>query len=217
VGACRGVEYFVSITRDDGRNDFQVKLKARNSNDYQIATRFEALLTADTGETARREGGSRIHPQREAQDLSYRLGAPFQTPVNRALPVQVRRLQLTLVETANVEVLPSYATDSTYLDDFRDFPKTQCSNLAADFQPSANARFIGLTETCYNRLPTWTAVCQQAVEEILKTAATSSPSAIPCLKEWRNFQQCYSVYAYGPNPDPKPDCNSKVPACTLPQ
>ncbi|MBI4459656.1 MAG: hypothetical protein HY648_06325 [Acidobacteria bacterium] len=137
IGTCGGVEYSDSITKDDGRNEFEVKLKARNTTNHLVATRFEAVLLSEEGEKNPRQGNSRIPAGREVEASpltpSFHLGTPFPTPVKRPVPIQIKRLVLTTVETANVETPPPGASPSAYLNDFRDFPKDTCSNLTYDF------------------------------------------------------------------------------------
>jgi hypothetical protein len=215
VGICSGVEYFVAVTRDDGRNDLQIKLKAVNRTGQLRATRFKAVLTSSTGEKKYREGGVRVGPGREADGASFNLGQPFEMPVGAPLPPRLVKLEFTMVETSNVETPPAYATPSTYLSDFVDYPKVPCRFVTQDFGGSALPAFMQLTNACYRALPRWIPACQDAVDEIYTYSKTAPESTIPCLKEWRQFQKCYEAYAYGPNPDPRPDCVSQVPRCNL--
>jgi len=216
IGSCGGAEYFVSVSKYDGRNDTQVKLKARNVASHLVSTRFDVVLISDEGEKTIRAGGSRINPGREVDGNNFSLGRVFETRVNAVLPSRLVRLDFTRLETANVEKLPPYASPSTYLSDFHDFPKDICGPLSVGVEQGEVPRFMRLTTECYAKLPRWTPACQDAVDEILAVARTAPESRVPCLKDWRAFQQCYESYAYGPNPDPRPDCIQQLPRCNLP-
>jgi hypothetical protein len=217
IGRCGGLTYYFSITNDDGVNESEVKLKAVNENGYLAASRWEAVLTSEEGEKKYRSGGSRIRPGNEVEASplapAYFLGQPFQAPVNSALPVHISSLELSLVETANVEKVPAGAQPGAYLDDYRDYPKETCAHLSHTFTNASVPRFALLTNACYEALPKWTSNCQGAVDEIIAFANGKSGAALACLQEWRAFQKCYEVYAYGPNPNPKPECGPKIPRC----
>lgn len=218
AGSCNGVDYMYSITNDDGRNDPQVRLKVRNGTAQERATRFQIYLYSDAGADTRREGGSRVATGGERDDYSYRLGTPFQTPVNQTLPVRVSAIEFRSVVTSDVSKLPPYATPSTYLDDIRDYPHQSCGPWKISIQQPARAPFISYTEACYNQLPQWTRACQQAVDAIgpAYNAATTDAQK-DCVIRWRKFQKCYEIYAYGPNPAVRPQCQDEVPAdCELP-
>lgn len=216
LGVCGSVEYQVSVTKEDGRNELRVRLKARNLTDHEVATRFQAILVSSEGDKQDRKGGAvRINPRTEVEGSSFDLGLIFETPVNAVAPVPIARIEFPLVETADLETPPPSASPSTYLDPFRDFPKAMCTDLKYVFPTSRQPRFMQLTNECYARIPRWTDNCQAAVEEIMRYARTAPESEIPCLRQWRAFQQCYGVYAYGPNPNPKPECLNRVPRCNL--
>jgi hypothetical protein len=215
VTTCGDVEYQLAVTRDDGRNEFQLRLRARNLSGHLVATRFAATIISKEGKKKYREGGGRINPGRTIEGGTFNFGQLFETPVNAALPVGLSRVEFTLVETANVEKPLVPASPSTYLSDFRDFPKTPCAAFVHSFADSAIPRFMQLTNACALALPNWLPACQDAVEEILRYAKSAPPSALPCLKEWRAYQQCYGSYAYGPNPNPKPECLERVPRCNI--
>ena len=223
VGAasCGGATYFVSITKDDGRNDFELKVKVRNSPDHFISTRFEAELVSETGETVSRKGNSRVRKDSEIEASpltpTFFLGTPFMTPVNQKLPVHVTKIIFRLIETAEVDVPPRNIPPGAYVSDFRDYPRQTCTqDQTISFSPSPNSKFMGLTESCYNGLPNWKPLCQDAVEELVRRSRSAPEGAFPCLRRWRAFQKCYEIYANGPNPVPKPDCTTQVPACTPP-
>lgn len=221
AAVCSDATYFVSITKDDGRNDFELKVKVKNGSDHTISTRFEVEMVSEKGEVAGHNGNSRVRKAGEVEASpstpSFFLGTPFKTPVNQLLPEHVSKLVFTHIETANVDVPPSNASPSTYLNDFRDYPKQTCSDAqSVTFSPSPSSKFIGLTESCYNGLPTWKPVCQEAVEELVRRSRVAPENALPCMRRWRAFQKCYEIYAYGPNPNPKPDCTNEVPACEMP-
>jgi hypothetical protein len=222
AASCGEATYFVSITKDDGRNDFQLKVKVKNGPGHFISTKFDAELVSETGETISRKGNSRVRQNSEIEASpmtpSFFLGTPFMTPVNQTLPVHVSKIVFKLIETAEVDVPPKNIAPGAYVSDFRDYPKQTCDGeQALSFSSSPNSKFMGLTESCYNGLPTWNqAMCQAAVEELVNRAKQAPANALPCLRRWRAFQQCYEIYAMGPNPNPKPDCTNKVPACTPP-
>lgn len=213
VGSCGGVAYEVAISKDDGRNEFQLKLRAENRTSHLVATRFKAQIVSEFGDIKYREGGRRISAGRVADGLNFDLGLIFETPVNSPLPVHIQQLRLT-IDTANVETPLHPATPSTYLSDFADFPKESCT-LSHAFASSAMPRFMQLTTACYKLLPKWTATCQDAVDEIYAYSKTASERELPCLKEWRAFQKCYEVYAYGSAPAETPACLQQIPRCNL--
>lgn len=215
LGSCGGAVFSASISKDDGRNGFDVKFKIENTTEHRVSARYEATFLSEEGATARRMGGSRLNPHREYLEPGSETPV-FETPVNRPLPVHIRQLTLSVVETANIDVLPPYAGDSVYLNDFRDFPKETCHDLSITFGGALYSRMIGLTETCYNGLPQWQPACNQAVDEIVRIYPQAPGPAQSCLQEWRRFQKCYEAYAYGTHPDPTPSCVDKIPHCDLP-
>ena len=54
-GVCGGVEIWVGLSKDDGRNDFEVKLKFQNNDSHRVHARLEAVLLSDRQETAVRD------------------------------------------------------------------------------------------------------------------------------------------------------------------
>lgn len=73
------------------------------------------------------------------------------------------------------------------------------------------SRVAALTAQCTRGLPTWTPVCDQAVDALFAAAKTASPSELVCLKEWRAYHNCIGIYAHDSNPNPRPSCTP--PAC----
>ena len=215
VATCGDVEYQLSVTKHDGRNEVQMRLRARNLSDHLLATRFAATIVSKEGQKKYREGGGRVSPGRTIEGGTFHFGQLFETPVNAPLPVALSHVEFTTMETADIEKPLVRASPSTYLSDFRDFEKVRCAPGVHTIAASAVPRFMQLTSTCAVALPQWLPVCQDAVEEIIAYSKSAPPSAIPCLKEWRAFQQCYGSYANGPNPDPKPNCLERIPRCNV--
>jgi hypothetical protein len=110
AASCGEATYFVSITKDDGRNDFELKVKVRNGPDHLISTRFEAELVSETGETVSRKGSSRIRKDGEVaaspMTPSFFLGTPFMTPVNQTLPVHVSKIVFSTAEECRADDIP---------------------------------------------------------------------------------------------------------------
>jgi len=212
---CNGVGYDVAFSRYDGRNDVEVKVRLVNTSDKQRSTRFVANLDSDNGEHTRREGGARLNPLARSEGTSVLLGKVFETPVNQTLPTQVQRVTVD-IETADVSVLPPYATPSTYLHDFVDFPKQTC-HASASPPASRRPRFAALTEACYNGLPNWSPTCNQAVDALVGAYNGAPETARACMVEWRQFQKCYEGYAFDRTPNPAPRCVDKIPRCELPE
>jgi hypothetical protein len=76
---------------------------------------------------------------------------------------------------------------------------------------SSGSPVVTLTADCTRHLPSWTPVCDQAVDALFSAARTAPPSELTCLKEWRAYHQCIGVYAHDSNPNPAPTCTP--PAC----
>ena len=218
VAQCGGARYFASYSRYDGRNDPEAKFRIQNDTGHQIATRFEARFTARAGGEAQRTGGSRVGAGGSVEGPiipTLSTGILFQTPVNQVLPASVGNLVLD-IETADVSKPPPNAGPSTYLSDFRDFPKVVCKDVRVPVPQAPTAPFIALTAACYNVLPRWTPPCDQAVNALVAAFETAPESAKSCILEWRQFQKCYEVYAFESAPDPKPQCQSRIPHCAVP-
>jgi hypothetical protein len=177
LGFCGGAVFSASISKDDGRNGFDVKIKIENTTDNQIAARYEATFISEEGKTVYRKNASRLNSHREYLEPGSETTPIFETPANRPLPIHIRKLILTVVETANVDKPPLYAGDSVYLNDFRDYPKDTCGNFSISFPNALYSRMIGLTETCYNQLPKWQPACNQAVDEIVQVYDLAPMSA----------------------------------------
>jgi len=230
VGApCGGAQYYAARSKDDGRNDFEVKIKIENQNGHTIQTRFNAVVESAEGEKRQYGTGGlgRLNAKRTAEACSTYptlcLGVPFPSAVNQRTPTRVIRLKLTNVDVANIDAPPPNASPSAYLDPYRDYPNSNCKDLTIGFggggSPAkssaggSDVRFVQLTDTCVKGLPRWTKPdCDDAVDEILKAykRATSNDDQ-DCIKEWRTYQKCYEIYAYNSSPDPKPSC--RRPAC----
>src|SRR5438874_13661589 len=50
IGSCGGVDYLVAISKDDGSNDFELKIKIDNQNGHTVQTRLNALIESERGE-----------------------------------------------------------------------------------------------------------------------------------------------------------------------
>jgi hypothetical protein len=219
VTDCGGAKYSVSFSQDDGRNDVQVKLRVVNAAGRLISTRFKASLVSESGERARREGGSRINPGSvplEGGPLApaFHFGVLFPAAVNQHVPTRITGFTLD-IDTADVSKVPTGATPSTYLSDFHDYEVQRCGPSSVSVPRAMMPVFASLTMGCFNELPKWTPPCDQAVDEIMAAYKVAPEATKPCIAEWRQFQKCYEIYAFERAPDPKPQCNDKIPRCTL--
>jgi hypothetical protein len=220
VGSCGGVEYLVAISRDDGRNDFELKIKIDNKNSHTIQTRLNAVIESEGGDKKYRNnvGLGRLNARRAAAACSTSpslcFGSPFPSAVDQKTPTRIAKLTLTNVEVANIDAPPANASPAAYLDPYRDYPNTKCRNLAASFD-STSANFIKLTDSCVKGLPRWTKPdCDDAVDEILKAySRATSQSEQDCVKEWRAYQKCYEIFAFNSSPVPRPSCQR--PSCKV--
>lgn len=95
VGSCGGVEYLVAISKDDGRNDFELKLKIDNKNGHTIQTRLNAVIESEEGEKKYRDnlGIGRLNPRRAADACSTTpglcFGILFQSAVYQKKPTRI--------------------------------------------------------------------------------------------------------------------------------
>lgn len=218
--ACGGVQYYAAISKDDGRNDFEIKIKIENQNNHTIQTRFSAVVESAEGvKKSYHDGGlGRLNAKRTAEACStfssLCLGQPFPSAVNQRTPTHISRLTLQSVDVANIDAPPPDAAPSAYLDPYRDYPHTRCENLSVSFGGS-DVKFIRLTDSCVKGLPRWTKPdCDDAVDEIIKAYNDATTQAAQdCIKEWRAYQKCYEIYAFNSSPNPKPACQR--PTCKL--
>lgn len=218
VGSCGGVEYLAAISKDDGRNDFELKIKIANQNGHAIQTRLNAVIESEEGQKKYRDnvGVGRLNPMRAAEACSTTpglcFGILFRSAVYQKAPTRITKLTLTNVDVANIDAPPANASPAAYLDPYRDYPNTKCKNLSVSFG-GASANFIKLTDSCVKGLPRWTKpACDDAVDEILKAySQATSPSDQDCIKEWRTYQKCYEIYAFNSGPVPRPSCHR--PSC----
>ena len=216
VGTCGGATYEATQSRYDARNDVLVKVRVRNTTSHVIATRFEFVAASDDGQTANRSAGSRVRPGGLVEGPAFDLGKLFEMAVNALFPPRLQNATFRIIETADVEKLPPYASPTTYLNDFKDFPKETCRYVGFPIGQVQLPSFMVMTASCYRSLPRWTTTCQNAVDALVGLGNTASESQLTCLREWRNFQKCYEVYAFDQNPVPEPDCLPKIPRCTYP-
>jgi hypothetical protein len=218
--ACGGVQFYAAISKDDGRNDFEIKVKIENRNNHTIQTRFNAVIESVDGAKKYRDraGLGRLNAMRTAEACSMFpslcLGTPFPSAVNQQTPTHISKLTLNGIYVANIDAPPPNASPSAYLDPYRDYPNTHCEKLTVNFGGS-NVRFIKLTDNCVKSLPRWTKPdCDDAVDEIIKAYnSTTSQSDQECIKQWRTYQKCYEIYAFNSAPNPRPSCQR--PACKL--
>lgn len=72
IGSCGGVEYLVAISKDDGRNDFELKIKINNQNNHTVQTRLNAAIESENGKTTHREnfGIGRLNGRRSVDACS---------------------------------------------------------------------------------------------------------------------------------------------------
>jgi hypothetical protein len=218
--ACGGVQYYAAISKDDGRNDFEIKVKIENQNNHTIQTRFNAVIESEEGTKKYHDnaGLGRLNAKRTAEACStfpsLCMGALFPSAVNQRTPTRISRLTLSRVDVANIDAPPPNASPSAYLDPYRDYPNSHCENLSVSFAGS-NVKFIRLTDNCVKGLPRWTKPdCDDAVDEIVKAFnRTTSQADQGCIKEWRAYQKCYEIYAFNSSPSPSPSCQR--PTCKL--
>jgi hypothetical protein len=221
VGFCGGVGYLAAISSDDGRNDFELKLKIDNKNNHTIQTRLSAVIHSENGDKKYRDnvGLGRLNARRAADACSTTpslcFGVLFPSAVFQKQPTRIAKLVLTNVDVANIDAPPANASPAAYLDPYRDYPHTNCRDLSITFPSDTNARFVTLTDSCVKGLPKWTKPdCDDAVDEILSAfKRATSPSDQDCIKQWRDYQKCYEIYAFNSNPTPRPSCER--PACRL--
>jgi len=214
VGSCGGVDYLAAISSDNGRNDFELKLKVDNKNNHTVQTRVSAVIDSQNGEKKYRDnvGLGRLNAGRSADACSTTpslcFGVLFPSAVFQKQPTRIAKLVLTNVEVANIDAPPANASPAVYLDPYRDYPHTTCRGLSITFPGGTSPRFINLTDKCVKGLPQWTKPeCDDAVDEILKAfKRAASAKDQDCIKQWRDYQKCYEIYAFDSNPVPRPSC-----------
>jgi hypothetical protein len=89
------------------------------------------------------------------------------------------------------------------------YQQVQATPIPSGNTGAAMSPVVALTDQCAAKLPNWTPTCDQAVDALFARAKTASADEIPCLKEWRAYHNCISVYAYGRTPNPacvRPTC-----------
>jgi hypothetical protein len=221
VGSCGGVDYLAAISSDDGHNDFELKLKIDNKNSYAIQTRLSAVVHSENAEKKNLDnvGLGKLNGNRASEACStipgLCFGALFPSAVFQKQPTRIAKLVLTNVDVANIDAPPANASPAVYLDPYRDYPHTKCRDLSITFQSDIKARFVSLTDRCVLGLPKWSKPdCDDAVDEILKAfKQATSPEDQKCIKQWRDYQKCYEIYAFESNPVPRPSCER--PACRI--
>jgi hypothetical protein len=221
VGSCGGVDFLAAVSVADGRNDAELKLKIDNKNSHAIQTRMNAVVESAEGETKSRDnfGIGRLNGKRATEACSTTpglcFGVLFPSAVFQKEPTQIAKLSLTKVKVANIDAPPANASPSVYLDPFHDFPTTKCRDLSITFESGGSHAFIKLTDKCVKALPRWTKPdCDDAVDEIVKSyARATTVTDQNCIKDWREYQKCYEIYAYDSNPVPRPSC--RRPACKV--
>jgi len=225
IGSCGGVDLFVAVSADDGRNDFELKIKIDNKNLHAIQTRFSAFIQSEAGEKTYRSnvGLGRLNGGRTAEACSTTpslcFGVLFPSAVFQKQPTRiaklVAKLVLTNIEVTNIDAPPANASPAAYLDPYFDFPHINCRDLSVTFGAARNPNFINLTDRCVKGLPRWTKPdCDDAVDEILKFYKRSaSPKEQECITQWRDYQKCYEIYAFNSKPSPKPLCER--PKCPV--
>jgi len=221
VGSCGGVDFLAAISADDGRNDFELKIKIDNTNTHAIQTHLNAVVESAEGEKRSRDniGIGRLNGKRAVDACSTTpslcFGVLFPSAVFQKEPTRIAKMILTKVEVANIEAPPATASPGAFLEPFRDFPTTSCRDLSITFESGRGPAFIKLTDRCVKALPRWTKPeCDDAVDEIIKAyKRTSSVADQNCVKEWRDYQKCYEIYAYNSTPVPRPSCQR--PLCKV--
>lgn len=206
AGECGGVQISVALSNDDGRNDFQVKLRMENRDGQRVATRLDASLTSDVGETKQYYPSATMNPGKSAEGgalaPSLSFGTAFQSAVFAKAPPRITKIVFRNVEVAQIDVFPANADPSTYFRNFGDHPTARCGPWTITPLP----RYVALTEQCHSHLPTWTSACDAAVQEIVHAYENAPGPAKACILQWRNYQKCYEVYAFNSNPTPQPQC-----------
>jgi len=221
VGSCGGVEYLVAISKDDGHNDFELKIKINNQNGHTVQTRLNAMIESENGEKKYRDnvGIGRLNAGRSVDACSTTpglcFGILFQSAVYQKTPTRIAKLTLTNIDVANIDAPPANASPAAYLDPYRDYPNTKCRNLTISFGGGDVPKFIALTDSCVKGLPRWTKPdCDDAVDEIVKAYGRATSQADQdCIKDWRMYQKCYEIYAYNSSPVPAPSCQR--PTCKV--
>lgn len=221
AGTCGGVDFWAAVSVDDGRNEAELKLKVENKNAHAIQTRLNSVVESAAGEKKSRDnvGVGRLNGKRAADACSTTpslcFGVLFPSAVFQKEPARIAKLSLTKIEIANIDAPPANASPEAYLDPFRDFPTTTCRDLTITFESGSNPAFIKLTDKCVAALPRWTKPdCDDAVDEIVKAyARATTVTDQTCIKEWRDYQKCYEIYAYDSSPIPRPSC--RRPSCKV--
>jgi hypothetical protein len=221
IGSCGGADFLAALSKDDGRNDFELKIKIDNKNAHVIQTRLNAVIEAEGGEKTSRDnvGVGRLNGRRAIDSCSTTpglcFGVLFPAAVYQKEPTRIAKLILTNIDVANIDAPPANASPTAYLDPYRDYPNTKCRNLSITFASGSNPKFISLTDRCVKGLPKWTKPdCDDAVDEIIKAYnRASSQTDQGCIKQWRDYQKCYEGYAFDTNPVPPPSCQQ--PACKM--
>jgi hypothetical protein len=214
--ACGGAQYSYAISKDDGRNDIQLRLRVHNVTGHVVSTRFTARVTSATGEEVTRQGRTRVNTgplpvEGGPTAPAYYLGALFPSAVNQPRPTPLRTIEL-FIEAADISRPSANASPSTYLDDFRDYPGEKCTR-SASFAAAPDAPFVAMTKSCFKALPRWTQTCNQAVDALVAAYEPAPEASRACILEWRQFQKCYEIYAFETAPDPRPQCEAKMPRC----
>src|SRR5687768_1228152 len=151
LGSCGGVEYHVAISKDDGRNHFELKIKIDNQNSHTVQTRLNAAIESEEGEKKYRNnvGLGRLNARHAAEACSTSpslcFGIQFPSAVYQKNPTRIAKLTLTNVDVANIDAPPANASSAAYLDPYRDYPNTKCRNLAVSFG-GTSAKFIKFTD-----------------------------------------------------------------------
>lgn len=128
VGECGGVRMSIALSNDDGRNDFEVKLRMENTGNHRVAARLDANLTSDQGESKVYHPGTVMNPGTTAEggalSPSLSFGTVFRSAVFANVPPRITRFVFQNIEVAQVDVSPANADPSTYLRTFGDHPTT---------------------------------------------------------------------------------------------
>jgi hypothetical protein len=220
AGTCGGVRVLVARSKDDGRNDFELKIKFENRNGHAVQLRYDSFVESEAGEKKRRNTGGvgRINGNATAEACSMFpglcWGTPFPSAVYQQKPMGIRGVTITKIDVANIDAPPPNASPSAYLDAFRDYPLSTCKDLKVGFGAGKGPRFVQLTRSCVKGLPRWTKPdCDDAVQELVTAYHGASPEDQGCVLEWRKYQKCYEIYAFNSSPSPRPVCSE--PACKL--
>ena len=208
------VKISYAVSNYDGRNDVGLKFRFENTTNHFLRSKFNATVYSDSGQKKSEDGFYAIMPAGMTADRppggKFQMATPFPSAVNQTAPAQVVRLEIHDIQMATDEPL-NKVPDSAYRDVWRDFKHSACSPVSVNVGQSMPV-FAEQSISCYKKVPAWTAACNNATDSLMAFYHSNPSANVDCLKKWRAFQQCYGIYAFNSNPNPKPDC--EIPTCS---